>query len=183
MKRMILIAVLFCLASANLAMAQGSDCTAKPESAAEATIRRAEAEYMKTYNGKGHGLMPTDFKRLDETDAQAKKVSMESGQIESALNTKSKLLGRLNSRRSELEKAMTERDELIEKQSRERADLEEKQKTECAAGMTDEMRQRHEAEALKLEKRHYWELMATQMTVNSAMARCERAEYVYMSFR
>ena len=189
MKRIILIAVLFCLASAPMAMAQSEarivtgnnrQQFVKPESEAEAVVRRAEAKHMNSYNSKGNALKPTDLSRLEKQDAQDMKALKEQEKISRAAARRASLKSELEKSRRRVENAEKALDKLLEKQSKERARLEERQSKEAEAGLTAEMRERHEVEMKNLDEKHSRQLMDAQKKINDAMRRYDMVEGAYM---
>ena len=187
MKRMILIAVLFCLASAPMAMAQrGTYSTrqqfVKPESASEALVRRAEANYKKAYNHKGNTLKPTDFNKLDRQNAKELAAMKEQERISAATRQLSawRMRQELDARRDQVNNALKALDNLLVEQHKERARLEERQSIEAAGGITAEMKKRHETELSNLDEKHARQIMAAQLKINEASKAFEMLEDTYM---
>jgi len=151
---------------------------------------KVETKQAQSLNKKDNTLNSPNTQRVNKQDAQEMKV-LKDQPASTQVNTEEqrrqqriadenrKLRLNYDSAIERLNNAKRDLDKLLEKQKIERQRLSEKQAKEAANGLSEEMRQRHEAEIQKLDTKHARQLMDAQSKLEKAMREYETASSLY----
>lgn len=187
MKRILSIILLCCMMASMSAFAQ----VRKPAGPArQPATMKVETKQAQSLNKKDNTLNSPNTQRVNKQDAQEMKV-LKDQPASTQVNTEEqrrqqriadenrKLRLNYDSAIERLNNAKRDLDKLLEKQKIERQRLSEKQAKEAANGLSEEMRQRHEAEIQKLDTKHARQLMDAQSKLEKAMREYETASSLY----